>query len=108
MTDSPIADIARELAASDEPITAVGVSKKVTLRGAIANIYWKATSVLTLADRPRAPKEADDQFGHILSIRAEILVNQALLEAIIARINDPGAGLIDVTAIREAALKELS
>jgi|JI10StandDraft_1071094.scaffolds.fasta_scaffold691057_3 hypothetical protein len=80
--DQDLAAIVRELAATKTtPITAVGVDKPVTLRAAISNVYWKASSVLKLTGRPRDPRVGDDQFGHILSLRAEVLVLRTLVTA---------------------------
>lgn len=108
MADADFETLVAELAASNAPITAVGVQGKVTLRQAIANIYWKLSSVLTLAGRPRSPNAGDDQFGHVLSMRAETLVNQAILTAIADRINDPSGPLIDVDKIRTDVIRSFS
>jgi hypothetical protein len=74
--------LAKELSASgDQPITVNG--KKVTLREAVAEIAWKSNFRLSVGDkgiqRPVAPDKDDDQYGHVLSARAEGLQNQALL-----------------------------
>lgn len=42
----------------------------------------KENSNLDLADRPRDPKEKDDQFGHVLSTHALVLENNRLLRAL--------------------------
>jgi hypothetical protein len=60
----------------------------VTLREAIAALYWKQTAAVNLAavgephPRPLPPTQIDDMLGHILSMRVEGLQNQALLAAL--------------------------
>lgn len=51
----------------------------VTPRQAISGIFWKQLALVDLANRPRDPHTTDDQLGHILSMRLEVLQNQALL-----------------------------
>lgn len=65
----------------------------LTLREAIGAILWKNTFLLGLLDRPRDPTKTDDLLGHVLSLRAETLQNQALLAALCERAN------IDVKSI---------
>lgn len=80
------AQLLSELSASgDLPInasTAFGAFSNKTLREAVANIYWKETALLNLLDRPSHAGVADDQYGHILSIHALLIQNQALLTAL--------------------------
>lgn len=54
----------------------------LTLRQAIKAILWKQTFELDLTDRPRDPGLKDDILGHILSLRAEGLITQALVAAV--------------------------
>jgi hypothetical protein len=54
----------------------------LTLRGAIQAILWKETFELDLTDRPRSPSLKDDAYGHLLSMRAEGLITQALVTAV--------------------------
>lgn len=103
--------LAVELGASgNEPIAAVGITGKVTLRGAIKTVFWKNASLLKLGNRPVAPTQADDQFGHVLSMRAETLINQAILADIVRKLNggDAAAAPIDVAAIRANVIRSLS
>jgi hypothetical protein len=80
------AQLVAELSASgDLPInasTAFGAFPNKTLREAVANVYWKETALLNLLDRPSHAGVADDQYGHILSIHALLIQNQALLTAL--------------------------
>ena len=73
-----------ELSASGSvPLPAEEPGKpNLTLREAVAAILWKSTFQLGLGDRPRDPSEKDDLYGHVLSLRAETLQNQALLAAL--------------------------
>lgn len=76
-----------------------------TLRQAIGVILWKCAAALTLSDyggRPRSPKEADDLFGHVLSMRAEGLITQAILADLAARLGT------DVKKIRDDAIASWS
>jgi len=80
------AQLLAELSASgDVPInasTTFGTFGNKTLREAVANVYWKETALLNLLDRPLAAAQADDQFGHVLSIHAIALQCLALITAI--------------------------
>lgn len=60
---------------------------------AIQSILWKETYLLDLTDRPRDPSAPDDQFGHVLSMRAEGLITQALVASLCE------AAKIDVAAV---------
>lgn len=101
MADNDLETLVRELGASTQPITAVGVSGKVTLRQAIGNVYWKATSVLKLSDRPRDPRQGDDQFGHILSLRAEVQILRGIVTELAK------AQGVDVKAVTDRVLEAL-
>lgn len=92
-----------ELSASGSvPLPAEEPGKpNLTLREAIAAILWKNTFQLDLADRPRNPNEKDDLYGHILSLRAEGLQNQALLVALCDVVK------IDVKSIFSAVTESL-
>lgn len=54
----------------------------LTLRQAIKAILWKTTFELDLTGRPRDPSLSDDLYGHILSMRAEGLITQALVTSL--------------------------
>jgi hypothetical protein len=64
-------------------------------------IYWKETTPLTLAHRPLPITQADDQYGHTLSARAEGLVTQALIADLAKRL---GTNVETVTASVLASL----
>jgi hypothetical protein len=57
-----------------------------TLRGAIGRILWKVNYLLGLLNRPLAPTQSDDLYGHVLSMRAEHLITQAILTDLAARL----------------------
>jgi hypothetical protein len=80
------AQLVTELSASGgEPInasTTFGAFQNKTLREAVANVYWKETALLNLLGRPAPAGQADDQFGHVLSIHAIALQCLALITAI--------------------------
>lgn len=86
--DQALALVAQELSASasaplldnDDP------AKKFTLRTAIGRILWKVNQVLPLTNRPVAPSIKDDQYGHVLNLRAEHLITQAILTDLAARL----------------------
>lgn len=95
--------IASELSASassplldnDDP------AKPFTLRTAIGRILWKVNHVLPLANRPVAPTIKDDQYGHVLSLRTEHLITQAILTDLAARLGT------DVNKIRAQVIASL-
>lgn len=62
----------------------------------------------TLGNRPTPPNQGDNQFGHVLSMRAEGLINQAILQAIVNKLNDPSSPNIDLDAIRANVIRSLS
>lgn len=63
-----------------------------------------------LNGRPTAPASADVLDGHLLSARAEGLINQALLAAIITQLNvgKPADQQISVAKIRANVIRSLS
>ena len=61
----------------------------LTLREALERVLWKSTTPLTLLGRPRDYQQKDDQFGHILSMRAELQILQTLVFEIGARSGIP-------------------
>lgn len=79
-----LALLIQELSASGSiPLPAEDPTQpNLTLRGAIEAILWKETFELDLTGRPRAPELKDDAYGHLLSMRAEGLITQALVTAI--------------------------
>lgn len=76
--------LVKELSASGSVAILDNDGKKRTLRQALEAIHWKEIKTLRLgSDRPRHPQEEDDQYGHILSSRAEGLMTLALLDRLI-------------------------
>jgi hypothetical protein len=82
--DQVLASLVSELSASGSlPLAAEDPTQpNLTLRGAIQAILWKNTTLLDLTDRPRDPTLQDDLYGHVLNLRAEGLITQALLTAL--------------------------
>lgn len=93
----------KELSASaSDPIVSPD-GGNVTLRGAVKEIYGKTRGWLKLSpDRPRSPKDYDDLFGHVLSIHAEVLINQVIIADLAGRLGT------DVKALRAAAIASFS
>lgn len=77
-------------------------TKTFTLRGAIGRILWKVNQILPLSDRPKDPRTKDDLYGHVLSLRAEHLITQAILTDLASRLGT------DVVTLRANVLKGLS
>lgn len=76
---------------------------KLTLRGAIGAILNKVvSSVFTLASRPLPPTQADDLYGHIMSLRAEGLITQAIVTDLAAALGR------DVATLRANVIAELN
>jgi len=86
--------LAQELGASASTPLLDNDGTKFTLRGAIGRILWKVNFLLTLSQRPLPPTQKDDLYGHVLSLRAEHLITQAILTDLAARLGT------DVTTIR--------
>jgi hypothetical protein len=108
-TQETYAVLLQELSASgDQPLNASTphfTQPDLTLRQAIGLILWKQAASLTLADyggRPRDPKTSDDMYGHLLSLRAELLITQAIVTDLAARLGT------DVQKIRADVVKELN
>lgn len=80
-----ISVLVKELSRSGSVAILDADGKKRTLREALEAIHWKEITQLTLGDRPRHPKEEDDQFGHVLNARAEGLITLALVERLAAQ-----------------------
>jgi hypothetical protein len=75
-----LAVIIPELSASGEtPILDVDGTTTLTLRQAVSRVFSKITTILTLSQRPVSPPAGDDLYGHILSMRAEQLITQAIV-----------------------------
>lgn len=72
----------RELSASAGQPLLDNDGTKFTLRGAVARILWKVNFLLPLTNRPVDPRQADDLYGHVLSMRLEGLRTQALVAAL--------------------------
>jgi hypothetical protein len=88
------ATLTQELSASGSQPLLDNDGTKFTLRTAIARILWKVNFLLPLKSRPLPPTQSDDLYGHVLSLRAEHLITQAILTDLAARLGT------DVTAIR--------
>jgi len=84
----------QELAASSSTPLTDNDGTRMSLRQAIARLLWKENFLLPLTNRPVAPTQPDDQYGHTLSTRAEGLITQAILVDLAARLGT------DVNAIR--------
>lgn len=96
------ATLIQELSASGSLPLLDNDQSKFTLRGAIGRILWKVNFLLPLASRPVDPKVKDDLYGHVLSLRAEHLITQAILTDLAARLGT------DVATIRTNVLKGLN
>ena len=75
---------------------------QLTETQAIAWILAKTTGLLSLKNRPRSPTAVDDLYGHILSMRAEGLITQAILTQLAAQSG------VDVQSVRNAVLGSLN
>ena len=75
---------------------------KFTLRGAIGRILWKVNFLLPLKNRPISPNQTDDLYGHVLSLRAENLINQAILTDLAAALGR------DVKTLRQQVINNLN
>lgn len=87
--------------ASDPLLDNDDPAKPFTLRGAIKRILWKVNQCLPLTNRPVNPKQKDDLFGHVLSLRAEHLVTQAILTELAGKLG------VNVVQIRKDVLGSL-
>lgn len=94
--------LTQELSASASTSLLDNDGSKFTLRGAIGRILWKVNFLLPLANRPVPPTQPDDLYGHVLSLRAEQLVTQAVLTDLAARLGT------DVATIRKNVLASLN
>lgn len=103
-TPLPVAlqTLVQELSASGSEPLLDNDGTKFTLRGAIRRILWKENFLLTLASRPVLPTQPDDQYGHVLSLRAEHLVTQAILVELAGKLG------VDVVGIRAKVLGGLN
>lgn len=96
-----LAQVAAELSASAaEPLSGPD-GNRLTLRGALAAVLTKVTLPLRLNDRPRPATKDDDLYGHVLSMRAEQLQTQALVEALCK------ASSIDVDSVKAAVAQQI-
>lgn len=85
--DQALAILIPELSASgQEPILDTDGSTKLSLRQAVSRVFAKITTILTLGQRPLSPTQGDDLYGHILSLRAEQLITQAIVADLAARL----------------------
>ena len=94
--------VAQQLAASGDVKLSLPDGSNVTLREALGVVLWKESAQLRLDGRPVSPTVEDDQYGHVLSTRAEHLVTQALIEELCAKTG------INTAAIRNRVLGGLS
>lgn len=101
--EQALALVAQELSASastplldnDDP------GKAFTLRTALGRILWKVNQVLPLTNRPVAPTIKDDCYGHVLNLRAEHLITQAIVTDLAARLGT------DVNKIRAQVIASI-
>lgn len=96
------ATLVQELSASGSQPLLDNDGSKFTLRTAIARILWKVNFLLPLKNRPVPPTQADDLYGHVLSLRAEHLFTQAVLVNLAARLGT------DVTTIQNQVKANLN
>jgi hypothetical protein len=94
--------LVQELSASGSQPLQDNDGSLFTLRGAIARILWKVNFLLPLINRPLPPTQTDDLYGHVLSMRAEGLITQALVTDMAARVGS------DVATIRANVLANLT
>lgn len=94
--------LTQELSASGSQPMLDNDGSAFTLRGAIARILWKVNFLLPLKARPLDPTQTDDLYGHVLSLRAEHLITQAILTNLAARLGT------DVTSLRQQVLNSLN
>jgi hypothetical protein len=87
-----------ELSASGSQPLLDNDGTKFTLRGAFGRILWKVNFLLPLANRPLPPTKLDDLYGHVLSLRAENLINQVIITDLAAALGR------DVTTLRQQAI----
>jgi hypothetical protein len=97
-----LAILTQELSASASTPLLDNDGSKFTLRGAIARILWKVNFLLPLNDRPKPPNVPDDLYGHVLNLRAEGLITQAILTDLAARLGT------DVTTLRKNTIAGLN
>jgi hypothetical protein len=94
--------LTQELAASaSDPLLDNDGTTKFTLRQAVKRILWKINFLLPLANRPLPPTQTDDLYGHVLSLRAEHLITQAIITDLAARLGT------DVKTLRQNVLNGL-
>lgn len=77
--------LVQELSASGSTPLLDPSGNRLTLRQAVGWVFTKCSAVLSLSGRPRTPSQADDLYGHILSLRAEQLITQAILAELATR-----------------------
>lgn len=99
--EQALATVAAELSASASEALLDPTGTPLTLRGAIKSVLTKVTLPLSLQDRPHTPAQTDDLYGHVLSLRAEQLITQALVTDLAAALGR------DVTALRANAIASL-
>lgn len=70
----------------------------VSLREAVGAIFWQERALVDLANRPVGPRKADRQLGHLLSLRVEVLQNQAMLAWIMAKLGGDPVSMLNQVA----------
>jgi len=93
-----LSQVAAELSASASTPILDTDGTLVTLRTAVGRVFTKITEVLKLTSRPESPTAPDDLYGHLLSLRAEHLITQAILTDLAASMGR------DVTTLRSQAI----
>lgn len=101
-----LATLVQELSASGNapinPSTDDLAQPDFTMRQAVARILWKESAAVNLkGGRPESPLTADDQLGHVLSLRAEVLILTAIVTDLAARLGT------DVVTIRNNVIASL-
>jgi hypothetical protein len=94
--------VAQELSASASTPLLDNNGTPFTLRGAIGRILWKVNFLLPLLNRPVSPNQTDDLYGHVLSMRVEGLITQAILADLAAKAGS------DVTTLRNNVIASLN
>jgi hypothetical protein len=104
--EETLTTLVQELSASGNtpinPSTTDLAQPDFTLRQAVSRILWKEAAAVNLkGGRPEDPSVADDQLGHVLSLRAEVLILSSIVTDLAARLGT------DVVTIRNQVIESL-